>query len=147
MVPKPRPESGACTRCEARAVFWQKLQERLLSEGEELFHRYLTSSTKEILWSQHAEGRLFYRCLSKKKVLAALEDRVVIENRKEVLLIFTSIKSGREYRPVHVVLALDRPGQATVVTVCDPRSEAWRWDRTLTRRVCWCDREEELLWA
>lgn len=141
MVPNPRPETGACVRCAARAAVWQEVQERLLPEGEELFEQYLAAPDKEVLWSEHAEGRLFYRCLSKEKVLAALEDGVVVENQTGTLLIFTSIKYRREYRPVHIVLALDWPGEATIVTVYDPRSQVWRWDATLTRRVCWCRKE------
>jgi len=147
MLRTPRPGDGACAFCEERARCWAALQERLLPAAEAAYARFLRQK-KEILWSAHAEGRLFFRCLAKRDVLKALEDGVVVEAQGRTVLVFTSIRAGRAYRPLHVVLSLDAPGRATVVTVYDPRSEAWRWDASLTRRVCWCDREEvDALWA
>lgn len=147
MLRSARPGSGACLICEDRAKRWAARQERLLPAAEAAYARFL-AQRRELLWSAHAEGRLLWRCLAKRDVMAAIDEGVVIEAQGRALVVFTAIRLGRAYRPLHVVLVPDGPTRATVVTLYDPRSEAWRWDASLTRRVCWCRREEvKAAWA
>jgi len=99
-----------------------------------------------INFSDHARKRTYIRAISETQIRTVITDGEVIEYHQNEygtrkILLWGNIHLAKgQYRPIHIVLK-KRKGETkwSIVTVYDPRSEAWRWNESFTERICFCE--------
>jgi mRNA interferase MazF len=142
---KEGPELGCCNpeKCQRQADAWRKRQSEAVPIGEQLLQGLLEhlEDGGSLPMSRHAGGRGYDRAFSAGKVSEAIRNGWVIEHdtERQTLLVLYYLKlSAGVYRPVHVVLGY-RDGKWKVVTVYDPRTMPWKWNRNFDERICFCE--------
>lgn len=146
--------------CKKRRVAFAAQNERMLNlygyaEFEE-FNESLVSENGKInknvfKQSHHIQKRSFERVFSQMEISTILKDGDIIEywqNREEKkMLVWGNIynKNAKvKYRPVHIVLRKNSSDDKwTVSTIYNPETMQWKWDKSLTKRICFCKVEEE----
>lgn len=135
-------------KCEAAASERFRRMEPLLTKMtndlDEFREAYLEGGA-ELAFDDHAEFRELWRAVSQKHVLEVFLNGELIEchkHKKECgYLISYYIKTGvGQYRPIHVraVMPKNNTKHMTIVTVYDPRSKSYKWNKDFDRRICIC---------
>lgn len=128
--------------CLNKYIQWKNWQNDQIPAGENLHAeiiRNMDNNGDFLSMSQHANRREFYRAYSSREIKTGVKHGWVIEHnpKRKTLHILHNFKVGKAtYRPIHVVLGYD--GKWKIITVYDPRSKAWKWDRSFQERVCFC---------
>lgn len=138
------PPKGECAICKEKAERHEAYQTRWLDKGDSLLSEALKAG-KKIRASLHSRERGTLRCFSDSEIAKAIRNGYVIERQKDltdiVWLISSNIKTGeKKYRPIHAAVIIGE--DIFVKTAYDPRSKAWKWDSTYSKRVCWCENTE-----
>ncbi|MFD1362762.1 DUF4258 domain-containing protein [Lentibacillus salinarum] len=129
--------------CHKKHTQWKEWQERIILEGEEIHEeiiRDMDENGTPLSMSKHGGKRELYRAFSPTEINNAVRNGWVIEYspKRMTLHILHHFKVGKgSYRPIHVVIGYKE--KLKVVTVYDPRSKAWKWDRNYQERVCFCN--------
>ena len=128
--------------CRKKADAWRKRQAETIPIGEQMLLDLLAFLEEggALPMSKHAGGRGYHRAFSVSKISEAIRNGWVIEHdpERQTLLVLYYLKlSAGVYRPIHVVIGYR--GKWKVVTVYDPRSMPWKWNRNFDERICFCD--------
>lgn len=111
----------------------------------QIFLDELSEDTVIIKYSNHYQKRKQERLIFERDVIEVLENGGVIEKTKHGdrnrILVFSYVKKGKRYRPVHVALEIQPYNTWEVVTVYCPNSQPWKWSKTLDERICFCKKE------
>jgi hypothetical protein len=113
---------------------------------QEQFLRRLATTPPTAAWEMwaHAEARQVSRSIRRQDVEEVLLcgqpiEMVAFGPRGGRLILLGETERGR---PLHLVCEFPSPRQGAwgwrVVTVYDPRTEAWRWSPDFSRRTCRC---------
>ncbi len=140
------------SRCEERSLRNRARIEDILTEAELLLSNFqdkLTEGSEEVRlrMKYHAEQREMFRAFSRYEIVEAAKQGWAIDltkrDNKTFIVIMYYLHTGpRSYRPIHVVCMVNSPFDWEIITVYDPRSKSWWWDKNLSTRVCWCNGEE-----
>ena len=140
------PQQGEyCPICKDRAERFHKHQQRWLDEGDTLLQAAIRNKAK-IKIRSHTHIRSTERCFNRAVLIPAIESGYVIERQvhegnRIVWIVSSSIKIGAcKYRPIHFAISFE-DNVMYVITIYDPRSHAWKWDKTFSKRLCWCQNE------
>ncbi|MEC2133440.1 DUF4258 domain-containing protein [Brevibacillus centrosporus] len=139
-----------CDVCKNKSESWIKKQERSLPAAEQSLEEFrekfeIRQATLSIL--THAQERQVYRSFSLGQIREAVMNGYPIQRsfhtairECRIVIMFRYKTAPRTYRPMHCVVRYfqDNPKHWEVVTVYDPRSQAWKWDSTFCQRVCFC---------
>ena len=136
-----------CPICKDRAEKFHKYQEQWVNKGDALLKKALANNL-DISTGYHSNIRKVERCFSKKDIVAAIEAGYVIERQKHhhggiVWLINSNIKiTQKKYRPIHIAVSFQED-YIKVITIYDPRTHAWKWNKNYSRRLCWCQNKKK----
>lgn len=93
------------------------------------------ASEGKILWRRHALERMLERGISRQAVLGVLINGEAIEDYSTERPAPTILVLGWEgSRPLHVVVALDAEGQASIITAYEPDQESFEADYRTRRK-------------
>jgi hypothetical protein len=117
--------------------------------GQEEFNKlkevYATKGLSCLGFSKHAQQRMLERAISETELRTIIFDGDIIEYHQNEfgttkMVVWGHIRiSSKKYRPLHIILKKRaNDSKYSVVTLYDPRTEAWRWDENYTKRICFC---------
>ena len=127
--------------CANQARRWPQ-SEAWLQQGQDLLNQW-NDNRGALRFSDHAsEDRMLERAVSQGDIRRALRDGIVIhrdpyEGREHFLVLAWVPIRKKVWQPLHIAGYWYR-GEVKVITVYDPRTEAWMWTPEFDRRVCWC---------
>lgn len=139
-----------CPQCKERREKWLQNQKKFIPLGErehEAFTQAYEDGEAAFLESNHVGKRQFERAFPYRAVKEAVLNGWVIERQKttgghtRLVIMYYFRTSHKSYRPMHVVIEFDNPFLWTFITVYDPRSQAWKWDEELQKRICFCNKQ------
>lgn len=133
--------------CRRKRERWNDLQKRYCPVGQkelEHFQDNLGNGSFKVLFDKHFGKRSFERSISPADFHEVLKYGWVVERNKTVkntsIVVLGYI--GKHYRPLHIVLDMVSPQKWVAITVYDPQSHAWKWNKNFNRRICFCNPSE-----
>ncbi|MFT9486774.1 MAG: DUF4258 domain-containing protein [Tepidibacillus sp.] len=144
--PKTPHQGGYCEKCATKAQKYKKVQENRIDQADGIYEKIIRDPAFQRVLTRHANKRMLDRAISTQVLINSLDDGLPIEmytvDGEVHLLIFTAIKEEKKYRPLHIAIKVEKNQKYSIKTIYDPRSQAWKWDESLTQRVCWCKKED-----
>lgn len=140
------------TECQVKSQRWVLANELAIGfYGQKMQEDFIEKMKAEefgcLVFTKHVQKRMVERAVGESEILSMIINGDPIEYYKnqygtQKITFWSNIKTGvASYRPLHIIMK-NRRGeeQWSVVTVYDPRSEAWRWDSSFTERICFCEK-------
>ena len=130
-------------KCRNEVLIKQALLEKDSKKVEAILSkirkRYASGDKTVLTMTEHAHKRCVYRAVSTVDVVKVFKEGQAIEYSPGKSMCITLMGYTRENRPIHIVLAsVADKKDWKIVTVYDPRTEAWRWEENYTKKVCFC---------
>lgn len=130
--------------CKKKHERWKEQQQIHIPKGEkehEEFLNYVQKVNYFLEIGDHSSKRQFERSISSRDITDIILNGWVIERSfyKSVQAVrLTILGYTRTYRPIHVIVQIKSPNEWSVVTVYNPESKAYKWDKSFQERICFC---------